>query len=86
MIIDKVGWEIKNRGSRGGGPENGEPWVLVCGNYAGNDELEPAVRVRLVMPKDTYRALKMVVDGGAWAVLDPALRGYLFHFGYLILE
>ena len=22
-------------------------WVLVCGNYAGNDELEPAVRVRL---------------------------------------
>ena len=63
-----------------------DPWVLVCGNYAGNDELEPAVRVRLVMPKDTYRALKKVVDGGAWAVLDPALRGYLFHFGYLVLS
>ena len=23
---------------------------------------------------------------GDWAALDPALRGYLFHFGYLTIE
>ena len=60
-------------------------WVLVCGNYAGNDELEPAVRVRLVMPKERYTALKKAVAGGDWVAPGPALRGYLFHFGYLVL-
>ena len=58
-------------------------WVLVCGNY-GNDDLEPAVRVRLVMPNEAYERLKKVVAGGDWATLDPALRGYLYHFGYLL--
>jgi hypothetical protein len=66
-------------------------WVLVCGNYAGNDELEPAVRVRLVMPKGTYMALKKVIASGDWASLRAfgqgrALCGYLVHFGYLVLE
>jgi len=65
-------------------------WVLVCGNYAGNDELEPAVRVRLVMPKETYLRLKVVLASGDWASLRAVrsgtkLCGYLFHFGYLVL-
>ena len=66
-------------------------WVLVCGNYAGNDELEPAVRVRLLMDRKNYSKLKKAMASepyqasGEWAALDPALRGYLFHFGYLVL-
>ena len=65
-------------------------WILVCGNYAGNDDLEPAVRVRLVMPKETYLKLKEVLASGDWASLrrvrsGTKLCGYLFHFGYLVL-
>ena len=64
-------------------------WILVCGNYAGNDDLEPAVRVRLVMPKETYLRLKQVMASGDWASLRAVrcgskLCGYLFHFGYLV--
>ena len=67
-------------------------WVLVCGNYAGNDELEPAVRVRLLMDRKNYSKLNKAMASepyqasGAWAALDPALRGDLFHFGYLTIE
>ena len=62
-------------------------WVLVCGNYAGNDELEPAVRVRLVMDRTNYSHLKKAMASGDWVTqasvprprltgrLDPALRG-----------
>ena len=60
-------------------------WVLVCGNYAGNDELEPAVRVRLVMDRTNYSHLKKAMASGDWEALAPALRRYLFHFGYLVL-
>ena len=63
-----------------------DPWILVCGNYAGNDELEPAVRVRLVMERSVYLTLKKVMASGDWAALDPALRAYLFHFGYLVVS
>ena len=72
-------------GDRGGH----DRWILVCGNYAGNDDLEPAVRVRLVMPKETYLRLKQVMASGDWASLRAVrcgskLCGYLFHFGYLV--
>ena len=53
-------------------------WVLVCGNYAGNDELEPAVRVRLVMDRTNYSHLKKAMASGDWAALAPALRRYCF--------
>ena len=64
-------------------------WVLVCGNYAGNDELEPAVRVRLVMDRTNYSHLKKAAASGDWEALAPALRRCVLaapsHFGYLAL-
>ena len=59
-------------------------WVLVCGNYAGNDELEPAVRVRLVMDRTNYSHLKKAMASGDWG-RSPRAPPLLFHFGYLVL-
>ena len=50
------------------------------------------MRVRLIMNRKNYSKLKKALASepyqasGAWAALDPALRGYLFHFGYLTIE
>ena len=43
------------------------------------------MRVRLVMDRTNYSHLKKAMASGDWEALAPALRRYLFHFGYLVL-
>ena len=55
-------------------------WVLVCGNYAGNDELEPAVRVRLVMDRTNYSHLKKAMASGDWEALILKVTTYYDYY------